>query len=69
MKETIAEKLLEFLSKNRHPYCDDCLAEHCHIKSRSQVYTTCTYVIPAKLSRGQEACHGCGKVKKTRRII
>lgn len=62
------EKIIEYLTINKHQYCDDCIEKVCEVHPRQQVNQICNSLTPKIIETSNGICFICGKIKTTRKI-
>lgn len=65
---TQKEQIINFLSKNNHNYCDDCLAKILNISRRQTVNQICNKNLDIFTKERSLHCHNCNKIKITRSL-
>lgn len=65
---TRKEQIINFLSKNRQYYCDDCLAKILNISRRQTVNQICNKNLDIFTKEKNLRCHNCNNIKITRSL-
>jgi hypothetical protein len=65
---TNREIIIEYLTVNKHQYCDDCIENICDVHPRQQVNQICNSLTPQIIETSKDICFICGKTKITRSI-
>jgi hypothetical protein len=65
---TKKEIIIEYLTANKHKYCDDCIEDVCDVHPRQQVNQICNGLTPRVIETSRDICFICGKTKTTRSI-